>query len=141
MQDLDVHRLVVVHINTNSVRNKFDLLSEQIPRNVDMLMICETKTEDSFPNVQFQILPFRFDRDKNVGSIMIFIREDIPTKLLLIDKSNERLIRTKWLINYCYNLHRSRITSHLQFLSKKLDLYSSDFGNAIVLRDFSATLE
>ena len=56
-------------------------------------MICETKIVDFFPNSHFQIKDFntlfRLDRVKNNGDIMIFIRENIPTKLLLMDKSME----------------------------------------------------
>ena len=57
-----------------------------------MLKICETKIDDSFPNVHKSFNPpFQLDRDKNGGSIMIFLREDIPVKLFLMDKSNENL--------------------------------------------------
>ena len=88
-------KLIIVRIHINSVRNKFDLLSEQFQESVNMLMICETKIGNSFPNDQFQIIgsntPFRIDNNKNGGGMMIFIREDISTKLLLMDKSNKSL--------------------------------------------------
>ena len=68
-----------------------------------------------------------------VGYKLIFIREDIPAKLLLMDKSNESLCidinlrRAKWLISHSYNPLRNRITtSHLQSLSKNLELCSSN---------------
>ena len=122
-----------MHININSVRNKFALLCEQIQQNVDMLMICETKIDYSFANVQFQILLFWLNRHKNGGRIMIFIRGIIPAKLLLMKSRT----RTKLLISYCFNPHRIRITSHLQSLSKS----SSKFENMIVLEGYSATLD
>ena len=54
-----------------------------------MLMICETKIDNSFPNGQFQIkifnTPFRLDRDKNGFGLIIFSREDISAKLLYMD--------------------------------------------------------
>lgn len=115
------------------MRNKFALLCEQIQQNVDMLMICETKIDYSFANVQFQILLFWLNRHKNGGRIMIFIRGVIPAKLLLMKSRT----RTKLLISYCFNPHRIRITSHLQSLSKS----SSKFENMIVLEGYSATLE
>ena len=97
--NLNFCKLVISHINVNSlthsfpmrlfstpwkhqrrcigsewVKNKFDLLSEQIQENVDMLMIFETKIDDSFPIGQFQIRVFntlfRLDGDKNGGGIL-----------------------------------------------------------------------
>ena len=51
-----------------------------------MLMISETKLDSSFPNGQFQIHgysePYRLDKNGNGGGILVFIREDIPTKLI-----------------------------------------------------------
>ena len=61
-------------MGTNGLNNKFDLLSEQIQENVDMLMIFETKIDDNFPIGQFEIRVFntlfRLDRDKNGGGIL-----------------------------------------------------------------------
>ena len=34
--------------NTNSLRNKFELIVDQVKGNIDALMISETKTDDSF---------------------------------------------------------------------------------------------
>ena len=48
------NRLICAHLNINSVRNKFDLLSDIIKNNIDILMISETKLDSSFPNGQFQ---------------------------------------------------------------------------------------
>ena len=44
------HKLVFVHLNINSVWDKFELLAEQIKGNMDVLMISETKIDDSFPS-------------------------------------------------------------------------------------------
>ena len=45
------NRLVLAHININSIRNKFDILVQQIINNVDVLMISETKLDNSFPGL------------------------------------------------------------------------------------------
>ena len=79
--------LICTHLNINFVRNKFELLSEFIKNNIDILiMISETKLDSSFPKGQFQIHgysePYRFDRNGNGGGIIVFICEDIPTKLI-----------------------------------------------------------
>lgn len=48
-------------------------------------MVSETKLDGSFPQVRFLIetfySPFRFDRNKNGGGIILYVREDIPVKL------------------------------------------------------------
>ena len=60
------NRIVIAHLNINSIRNKFDALREMIIDNIDILIITETKIDESFPPSQFQIdgykLPFRMDR-------------------------------------------------------------------------------
>ena len=52
-------------------------------------MISESKLDDSFPHGQFLIdgfhTPFRFDRNKNGGGILLYVREDIPAKILSRD--------------------------------------------------------
>ena len=46
---------------------------------------------DSYPNGQIQLkgfnITFHVDKDKNSGNVMIFVREDIATKIFLMDKS------------------------------------------------------
>ena len=80
------NRLICAHLNINSVRNKFDLLSDIIKNNIDVLMISETKLDSSFSNGQFQIHrysePYRLDRNVNGDGILVFIREDTPTKII-----------------------------------------------------------
>ena len=49
----NLNKRVFAHLNINSIRNKFELLSEQIKGNIGLLMISETKTDDSFPVGQF----------------------------------------------------------------------------------------
>ena len=81
-----MNKVVVGHLNINSIRNKFDFLAHQVQGNIDILMISETKLDESFPLGQFLLdsysVPFRSDRDGNGGGILLFIREDIPSKLL-----------------------------------------------------------
>ena len=49
-------------------------------------MISETKLDPSFPTGQFHIRgfsePYRFDRNGNGGGILLYIREDVPSKLI-----------------------------------------------------------
>ena len=70
-------------MNINSIRSKFELLSEEVRDNVDVLMVPKTKIDDSFPIGNFLIHgfspPYRLDRDSKGGGIMLYIREDIPS--------------------------------------------------------------
>ena len=51
-------------------------------------MVTETNIDKSFPKSQFIIpcftSPYRFDRTKEGGGILVYIREDILSKLLNI---------------------------------------------------------
>ena len=50
--------------------------------NIDILMISETKIDDSFPTGNFLTdgfhKSFPSERDANGGGIMLYVREDIP---------------------------------------------------------------
>ena len=83
----NLNRIIISHININSIRNKFELLAETVMGNVD-IMVNETKIGKFFPTSQFIITgftsPYRFDRTKEGRGILVYIREDIPSKLLNI---------------------------------------------------------
>ena len=53
-------------------------------------MVSETKIDDSFPIGNFLIhgfiSPYRLDCDSKSGGIMLYIRADIPSNILIIDK-------------------------------------------------------
>ena len=81
---------MIGHLNINSLRNRFELLTHQIKDNLDILMIYETKLDESFPASQFFMKGFsslhRLDRNCNGGGILLYIRENIPSKLVSIEK-------------------------------------------------------
>ena len=58
---------------------------ELVLNNIDVLVVAETKLDETFPEGCFDIpgykRPFR-DRDIHGGGIMVFIREDIPSRKL-----------------------------------------------------------
>ena len=43
-------KLIIAHLNINSIKNKFDPLSFMVENNADILIISETKLDDSFPS-------------------------------------------------------------------------------------------
>ena len=50
-----MNRIILGHLNINSLRNKFESLQEQINKNVDILLISEIKLDNSFLTGQFLI--------------------------------------------------------------------------------------
>ena len=111
----NVDRLIIANLNINSIRNKFDQLKLLIKDNIDILVVTETKVDASFPASQFKIdgfsIPFRLDRTSNGGGIMIYVREDIPSKILNKHKFPSdieglfveiNLRKTKWLLFDAY---------------------------------------
>ena len=73
-------------MNINSLKNKFNMLSDMISGKIDINLITETKLDSSFPSLNFKIKgcsnSFRRDRSCHGGGIMLYIRKDIPAKLL-----------------------------------------------------------
>ena len=64
----NLNRIVLVHLNTNPLRNKFDIFIDQIRGNADVTVTSETKLDDSFPESQFKIPEYSsppcLDRDR-----------------------------------------------------------------------------
>ena len=70
------YKLIVGHLNINSIRNKFEFLEDVINRNLDIILLLETKLDDSFPSVQFVLkgVTYSFDRDSKGGRLFFYIR-------------------------------------------------------------------
>ena len=147
-------RVIIGHININSIRNKFEPLVSFINNNLDILMISKTKIDDTFSDSQFLIkgfsVPYRLDHTAKEGGILIYIREDIPSKLIkdvTFDKPFEgflieiNLRSKKWLFECPYNPHRGNITPHFRNISTELDKLSTDYENVIILGDFNVEVE
>ena len=147
------NHILIAHLYNNSLKNKFKILKETIRNKVDILLISETKLHSSFPLNQFHIdgftTPYRLDRNQNGGGIMLYIREDIPSKSVTeIKLDNEienifieiNLRSKKWLISGSCNPKLSHIKNDLEEIGKGLDYYSSKYENFIVLGDFNAEM-
>ena len=86
-----------------------------LDKNTDTFLISDTKLDDSFLSAQFKIegfiTPYRYDRNDKGGGFLLYIREDIPSRLL---KSKSQcnvkslsveinLKKRKWFLNCSYN--------------------------------------
>ena len=120
----NLNKIVAGHLNINSIRNKFDFLAHQVKGNTDILMISETKLDESFPPSQFFLdgysVPFRFDRNGNGGEILLYIRDDLSSKLLSTNKTIQGFFveinlsnKKKWLLTCSYNPTKRQILNNL----------------------------
>ena len=142
-------KLILGHLNVNSIRNKFEALKFIIDNNIDILLISETKLDDSFPSAQFLIkgfsAPYRFDRNSKGGGLLFYIREDIPSKILTYSSNCDietllvdiNLRKRKWLWNGSCNPNKSQISHHFECLNSLLDEHSKKYENFFFIGDFN----
>ena len=103
--------------------------------NINIFMISEAKLDETFPEAQFSLQgfcdPYRFDRNRNVGGIgiMLYIRQDIPSRLIETKFRNNSeyfsveidLGKKTWLLFCSYNPHKNSIRTHIDFLRRELE--------------------
>ena len=57
-----------------------------VGNNLVILMVLETKLDDTFPDSQFLMegfsTPYRLERTAKGGGILLYIRQDIPSKYI-----------------------------------------------------------
>ena len=155
----NVSRVVIGHVNINSIRSKFDIvrllsdmLSSMVKDNMDILMVSETKLDSSLPQAQFRIEgyvpPFRYDRNSYGGGILLFIREDILTKIISIPPLKDfkgifvelNFRKKKNLLCCSYNPHKNLISNHLNILGKILEKQMKIYGNFLIVGDFNSEM-
>ena len=147
----NVDKIILGHLNINSIRNKFDLLVDMVKDKVDVLVISETKIDGTFPNEQFKAPgysnPIRLDRNDRGGGLLLYTRSDIPTRqLTLMHRTIECIItemtisKKKWLVVGTYNPHKSQISDHLLKLGQNLEHYLKSYDNVIILGDFNVEI-
>ena len=130
---------IVTKMNVNSTRNKFEFLSAQRKGNIDILMVSETTIDNSFQVGNFVAdefsTPCRLDHDNYGRGIILYSREDIPSKLYATDEKNQiesfyvelNLHNEKSIINCSYNPNKTIICNHLDALSTYLNLHSTTY--------------
>ena len=79
---------------------------------------------------------------------MLFLRNDIPSKMISIEKlpTESFLIelnlgKKRWLINCAYSPNNGNIESHLDSVSKGLGIYLNKYENAILLGGFNTNID
>ena len=140
-------RLTIAQINVNAVEHKFESLIALVKNKVDIIMISETKIDESFPLSQFQIegycSPFRLDRNSHGGGIMIFSPDYLPCKK--VESYNPpadaegmfiemTVHKAKWLIMSGYNPRKKNTAYFLSRVRKRFDKVLANYENFLVLR-------
>ena len=66
------------------------MLANIIHGKLDILLVSETKIYISFPSGQFIIPgfapPYQFDRNSKGGGLLLYLREDIASKIIFVFK-------------------------------------------------------
>ena len=150
VREKNINRPIIGQLNINSIRNKFHFLESEASKHLDILLISETKIDESFPSAQFLLdgfsRPYRLDRCANGGGILLYVRDDISSCLLTEYKLQDNTeclfieinIRKKKSLFCCsYNPNKNNISKHLHCLSKVLDTYISHYDTIMLLGDFN----
>ena len=146
-------KIIIGRLNINSFRNKFETLKSMIQGYVDIFVISETKINESFPSDQFKIngyfTPLRVDRNMTGGSLIIYIRSDIPHKILTTKLPNDveglfiefNLRNKKWILFAGYNPKKERISHFLNNIDTSLEKFIQTFNNLLLIGDFNSEIE
>ena len=149
----NVNKIVIGTLNINSLAPKYEQLREIIGQHIDILTIQETKLDSSFPTQQFTLpgysKPYRLDRNREGGGVLIYVREDIPSKLLnkhnftrnvegMFVEINLRKTKILFFGGYrseheVYGLPKKEFLEQLSFA---LDKYSS-YDKTLIAGDFN----
>ena len=143
--------LLIAHLNINSIRNKLEALKCLISKNIDILIIAETKIDETFPTNQFLIdgymPPLRADRSRHGGGLLIYIKEGVPAKEVstsgLTSKEIEikvieiNLHKIKWLLISIYRPPSQSEKFFFEEISKNMEHYFINYENFLVVGDFN----
>ena len=133
------------------MRKRFSSLRKQtVLSKTDILLLSETKIDDSFPDSQFFTEDFKMhrkDRAKTGGGLLLYVNENLPGKIInsYKFKENSEIIlfefsvsNKKWLLLGNYKPPPSQ--NDLSFINKlnlALNLLSLIYENFVLLGDFN----
>ena len=137
--------LTIGNLNINSVRNKFSSLQQTVLNKTDILLLSETKIDDSFPNSQFYAEGFQMYR------ILLYVNENLPGKIINSYKFKENseiivfefsLSNKKWLLLGSYRPPLQNYISFISELNRALNFFSQiKLKNFVLLGDFNLSTE
>ena len=151
-----VNNVLIGHLNINTLANKFDALKLIIEDRLHILVLVETKLDDSFPEEQFIIegytKPYMFDKNISGGGVLIYVRMDIPSKQLKKHKFSKNVealfleinLRKCWflLAGIYHSKHPIYGTNDVDFFEQigfALDVYSN-YDTFLLVGDFNVQM-
>ena len=76
--------MIIGNLNISSIRNKFEQSKETVLKYIGILVVTEIKLDETFLESLFLIdgfsKPYRLDRNKNEGEIMILYMTQFQVK-------------------------------------------------------------
>ena len=146
MKHLD--KLLIGHLNINSLRNKFCQVPVIFKECLDIFLISETKLDHTFTTAQFVLdgyhAPLRQDRDKYGGGLMFFVRKNLLSSQLTMSNHPDNfeaiflelnLRSQKWLIIGTYKPPKQPSSEFLTHLETAIQQFN--YENIIILGDFN----
>lgn len=128
LKENSFNKLIMGDLEINPMKNKFDFLEDVINRHLNIILLSETKLDDTFHSAQFiwkgYGVPYRFDRSSKGGGILFYTCKDIPLKFLKtrfdcnIDSINSR--KRKWLL-MIHIVPVKALSNHLEYLNRIID--------------------
>ena len=147
----NIGHLTIASLNINSLRYKFEQLKFLLNDDVDIIIIQETKLDNTFPNGQFllegYLPPFRKDRDSRGGGVLVFVKDNIPAKVLnnhILPNDIEGILvelnmkNNKWLLFGTYHPPGQCSKYYFNEVSKLLNTHASNYDNYILIGDFNS---
>ena len=144
-------RLFIGNLTINSISNKFEQLKLFVQGKTDILVITETILDPTFPTFQFLTEGYSksycFDRNQNQGGILIYVQEDIPSKVLMdhtLPHDIEgifvelNLRKNKWLLFESYHPPTQSDEYLLNHVKYDIDNYSKCYDKYMLIVDFHA---
>ena len=87
------NKIIMAHININSLRNKFYVLTNSVTEYKNILMISETNLDDICSHALYHLKdfsnPYMLDGNSHGGRILVQVRDKIPSNLVKLDQKFE----------------------------------------------------
>ena len=131
--------VIIDNLNINSIAFKFDELRSLVTCIFGILIIIGTKIDETFSLSQFHVVgfskPYRLERNRNDCGIIIYIREDIPNKLLTRHRFSKDITelfievnfrKCTWLLYRRYHPPSSTDQYFFENIDQALDVYCTN---------------
>ena len=119
---------------------------EKIIRNVDVVIITEAKTDASFPSFPSYHSPYRLDKNRKSGGILVYVKSSIPSRHLSCENLcysiqaipfEINLRKEKWLVISIYCPPSQNSEYFLDNLTKMTDYFADTYDNCLIMGDFN----